>query len=381
MTKSLAVLFFFGFLALTRGFAQSKEILYVGTFSFRESKGIYVYEFDRTTQRLTLLQTVSDGLSPSFLELHPNGTFLYAVYRTGLSKQENTGSVVAYRIDTRTGTLTKINEQSSEGMGPCHISIDPRGRFAFVSNYQQANVVSYPLRADGSLAPASGQVQHTGKSIDPQRQEAAHAHSMVIAADGLLGYASDLGIDKVMIYKINAQNGSLSPTPQGFVSATAGAGPRHFVIHPNQRWAYSLEEMASTVVVFDRTQKTGELRPKQRISILPEAFSAASKAADIHITPNGRFLYASNRGHDKIGMFEINAKTGQLTRIGYVESGGQEPRNFCVDKKGIFVFVANQNTDNFLIFNINPTTGQLTTTGQELKIPAPVCIKQLLLEK
>lgn len=355
----------------------SKEILYVGTFSDRGSQGIYVFQFDRASGKLTELQTVSGKESPSFLEIHPNGKYLYAVYREGMSKDDKSGTVTAYKIEQSTGKLTRINEQSSEGAGPCHVSLDPKGKFAYVSNYGGGNLAVYPVNKDGSLGKSSDVVQHEGGSVNQDRQQEPHMHSIIPTGNGKFIYASDLGIDKIMIYKVDHKTGKLSAAKVPFVENTPGSGPRHFALHPNGNFAFSAEELSSTIASFRVDKATGALSQTDRVNMLPEDFDGNNSAADIHISPDGKFVYASNRGHDSLVIYAIDPDTGKLTFAGHENTRGGHPRNFCIDHKGTYVFVANRDNDNVVVFKRDAASGKLTYTGEEVNVPAAVCIQQL----
>lgn len=358
-----------------QAFAQGKEIIYAGTNSLRGSKGIYVLDYDRASAKLSEIQTVDGGSSPNFLTVSPDRKFLYAAYSTGTLNDGN-GSVMSFKIDPASGKLSKINEQSSEGRGPAHVSIDPKGRYVYISNYGAGSLVVYPVNKDGSLEKASDVIQHTGSSIVQGRQEAPHVHSAIPSADGRFLYVSDLGIDKIMIYEVQ-ENGKLKPAATPYGQNTAGAGPRHFAIHPNGNFAYSAEELTSTVASFKRDQKTGSLSPLERVPMLPEGFTGNNSAADIHFSPDGKFLYASNRGHESLAIYAVNANTGKLTLVGHENTGGKHPRNFMIDKKGEFALTANRDTDNVVVFKRDKSSGKLQPAGEEANIPAVICVVQL----
>ncbi len=372
---------FFTFICMTTlAQSPSKDILYVGTYSDRGSKGIYVLEFDRTNEELKEIQTLEGKESPSFLAVHPNGKYLYAVYGEGINADDKNGTVAAFSIDPANGKLTKINEQSSEGSGPCHVSIDPEGKLAYVSNYGGGNLAVYPIQNDGSLSKASDMIQHSGSSVNPNRQKEPHMHSIIPSASGKFIYASDLGLDKIMIYAPDRKTGKLSPAPTPFAASKPGAGPRHFTFHPNGELAFSIEELSSTTASYRVDQKTGALSPLDRITTLPKNVTAeGNSTADIHTSPDGKFVYASNRGHDSMVIYGVDAKTGKLTYVGNEPTRGAHPRNFCMDDQGEFVFVANRDNDNVVIFERDATSGKLTYTGNEAKVPAAVCIKQFRL--
>ncbi len=367
--------------ALTASFAQqqgkSQEIIYVGTYSDRGSEGIYVFQFDRSKGALKQLQTVEDGKNPNFLAVHPQGKYLYAVYGEGSSEAYKKGSVAAYQVDPATGKLTLLNEQSSNGQGPCHVSVDPKGRFAYVSNYGSGSLAVYPIQQDGSLGKASDVVQHKGSSVNPDRQKEPHMHSIIPAKNGKFIYASDLGMDKVMVYAVDQKTGKLSAASHA--DNTPGAGPRHFALHPNGKFAFSLEELSSTINAFKVDKATGALTPLERVPMLPKDFEGKNSAADIHVSPDGKFLYASNRGHDSLVIYAVDPATGKLTLVGFEKTHGAHPRNFYIDKKGEYLFVANRDDDNVVEFRRDQASGKLTYV-REVKVPMAVCIKQLSLK-
>lgn len=376
----LIILFLTVLLSLksTVSLAQPKEILYAGTYSDRGSKGIYVYQFNRADGKLTELQTVTEGKSPNYLELHPNKKYLYAVYNEGLQKVDQNGRVMSFKIDPATGFLTKLNEISSNGRGPAHVSVDPKGRFVYVANYGEGNFSVYRIAPDGSLGEVTDTIRHTGKGADTSRQKGPHVHSIIPSEDGKFIYVSDLGIDKVMIYEVDDKTGKVTPGKMPFGSNPPGSGPRHFAIHPNGQFAYSAEEMSSTVSSFKRDPSTGALTGLDRKSMLPADFKEVNSAADIHFSPDGKFLYASNRGHQSLVIYSIDAATGKMTLVGNEDTHGKHPRNFCMDSKGQYVFVANRDTDNISVFKRDANTGKLVYTS-ETSTPMVVCIKQLLL--
>jgi len=358
---------------------KSKEIIYVGTYSQNNSKGIYVLKFDRKNLTTTTIQTVHDKESPTFLALHPNKQFLYAAYREGKDEKDETGTIVSYSIAPDTGKLTKINEVSSAGASPCHISVDPTGNVVFLSHYQGGNLSTFKIMETGGLSEVASFIQHTGKSVHAN-QNKAHMHSMIASTDGKWVYASDLGIDQILKYKVNLEKGTVDENPVIF-QTTPGAGPRHFVFHPSLPFAYSLEELSNTVSIYSLDQENGDLSPIGRINMLNDKLHSDYNAgADIHFSMDGRWLYASNRGQDNIVVYKVDQDTGLLETQGHVPAGGTHPRNFKVDEKGAFVFVANMETDNLAIFSIDSETGMLKATGKNIEIPRPVFIEQLFIE-
>ncbi|MCC5931843.1 MAG: lactonase family protein [Cyclobacteriaceae bacterium] len=364
----------------TQAQSASKEFFYIGTFTGRGSQGIYVFSFDRKNLAFTKVQVMEGKESPSFLALHPNNKYLYSVNREGQPAEPGAGSVSAFRIDANTGKLQRINEVSAKGAGPCHISIDPKGKFAYVSNYSSGNLSVYRILSDGSLSEATDVVQHEGTSTHPDRQKGPHMHSAMVSADGKFIYASDLGIDKVAVYSIDRETGKLNYAGlSGF--SQPGSGPRHLALHPRLPYAYSAEELSSTVGVYRVNKDDGGLSSLQRIDMLPEDYKGTgNSAADIHVSPDGRFLYASNRGHDSLVVYEIDSTNGKLKVVGHAPTLGGHPRNFCMDQKGQFVMVANRDSDNVVVFHRDAENGLLRPTGVQLEVPMAVCVVQYLVQ-
>jgi|SRR5690625_34036 len=378
--KALIILVIFsGFMGCSQDRLQ-KEIIYAGTFEGRGSEGLYVYEFDHETGKMEHIQTVSDRTGPNFQALHPEGHALYSVSNDVYPGSTGHGTITAYGIDSETGLLTLINEQSVEGRGPAHVSVDPLGRFVYVSNYSEGNLSVFGLDEGGSLSEAVQVIQHEGSSINERRQNAPHVHSAVPSADGRFIYVSDLGLDKILIYQINDATGQLTSAQTAYAENTPGSGPRHFALHPSGQYAYSAEELSSTVAVFEVNQDNGGLDQIQRISMLPEGYEGNNSAADIHLSPDGEFVYASNRGHDSIVIYKVDGGTGMLEIVGHEDTRGGHPRNFLMDRNGDFVFVANRDDDNVVIFARNRDTGELEYTGEQIHVPMPVCLTQFILQ-
>jgi 6-phosphogluconolactonase len=346
-------------------------LLYVGTYTRGKSEGIYVYRMNAATGELKPVATVKDVPNPSFLAISPNRKFLYAVNESGEFMGKKGGGVTAFAIDQKTGDLKMLNAQPSPGV-PCHASVHPSGRLVLAANYGGGNVVVYPVKADGSLGEQSHMVQHTGKGGDPRRQDGPHAHQIVLDAAGRFAFAPDLGIDKVMIYRVDEKKGRL--LPNAFAAVKPAAGPRHFDFHPSENFGYVINELNSTITAFAYNKAKGTLTELQTVSTVPDGFSGTNYCADIHVHPSGRFLYGSNRGHDSIVAFQILGD-GKLNILKHEPVGGKWPRNFGVDPSGSFLLVANQNTDNVVTFRIDPRTGWLQATGQVTEVPMPVCLK------
>jgi len=353
-----------------QAFAQpSRDLLFVGTYSIRGSEGVYVFSFDRKSGTLSPVGTAKNAKSPSFLAVHPSGKYVYAV-------NENGGSVSAYALDEKAGSLSLLNEVSSQGGGPCHISVDASGKCAVISNYGGGTLAVVPIRPDGTLGEATDRIQFSGKGPNAQRQEKPHIHSATISGDNRFVYVADLGSDRLYAYELDPQQGKLTPAATPFVTVAPGSGPRHFTIHPNGRFAYLVEELTSSTAVFARDPKRGTLQLIQEgVKTLPADFIGTNNtSADIHTDLAGRYLYQSNRGRNALAIMAIG-KDGKLTRVGDEPTGGRTPRNCLVDPISPFVLVANQDTDNIVVFRRNPKTGKLTPTGQQVSVPAPVCLR------
>jgi 6-phosphogluconolactonase len=351
--------------------------MYVGTYTAKgsTSKGIYVYRFDPGSVRVTSIGLAAETTNPSFLAVHPNHRFLYAVNELANYKDQKSGAVSAFAIDPATGKLTLLNEVASGGADPCYITVDKSGKFVLVANYTSGSIAAFPILEDGHLGERSAFVQHTGHGTNPNRQEAPHAHSIDLSPDNNFAIVDDLGLDETLVYKFDNGKGSLTLNDPGFAKADPGAGPRHFALNPNGNFGYVVHEMGSTISVLRYDAAAGVLHPLQTISTLPKDFTGNNDAAEIEVHPSGKFLYASNRGHDSIAVFAIDPDKGTLTLIEYVPTKGQSPRNFEIDPSGKLLFVANEKSDNIVIFRINAQTGRLTATGKVLDISQPVCVR------
>jgi 6-phosphogluconolactonase len=361
---------------------KDKYLFYVGTYTENgsKSKGIYVYRYDAGTQEITSLGLAAETTNPSWVAIHPNGHFVYAVNEVQKYKGPNSGGVSAFSLDPATGKLTLLNEVSSRGADPCYITVDKTGKYVLVANYTGGSIAAFPISDDGKLSEASAFVQHTGHGANPKRQEAAHAHSIDLSPDNRFAFVDDLGLDELLVYKFDAGKGTLSPNDPAFASLDPGAGPRHFALHPSGRFAYVVSEMHSTVTAFSADLKTGAFHPLQTISTLPESFKGQNDDAEIEIHPSGKFLYASNRGHNSIAVFAIDASKGTLTRVEDTSTEGKTPRNFAIDPTGKLLFAENQESDNIVVFRIDEKTGKLSPTGKVLEVGHPVCIKFLALK-
>jgi 6-phosphogluconolactonase len=355
-------------------------LVYVGTYTGAESKGIYAYRFNTATGETTPLGLAAESRSPSFLAVHPNGRFLYAVSETGDFDEGKSGAVGAYAIDRATGKLTLLNQVSSRGGGPCYVSVDKTGRNALTANYGGGSVAVLPIEKDGRLREASAFVQHTGSSVVRERQERPHAHSIDLSPDNRFALVADLGLDQVLVYRFDADKGSLAANDPAFARLHPGAGPRHLAFHPAGRFAYVINELASTVSVFAYAAESGTLKELQTVSTLPEGFAGRNSTAEIQVHPSGKFLYGSNRGHDSIAVFGIDSRKGTLKLIENTPTQGKTPRYFGLDPSGDYLFAANQNSGTVVIFRVDTPSGRLTATGQVLNVASPVCVRFVALD-
>ena len=356
---------------------QGKYLFYVGTYTQdgSQSKGIYAYSLDPSTGQATSLGLAAETTNPSFVALAPSGQYLYAVNEVGNYKGPNSGGVSAFSVDRATGKLTFINEVASRGADPCYIIVDKSGKYVLVANYTGGSVAVFPILEGGKLGEATGFVQHTGHGADPKRQEGPHAHSIDLSPDNRFAFVDDLGLDEVLVYKFYASKGTLTPNDPPFTKLDAGAGPRHFVLHPTGKFAYVVAEMQSTVTALSVDLKAGTLQRLQTLSTLPKDFKGENDDAEVHVHPNGKFLYTSNRGHDSIVVYAIDPAKGTLTVIDDVPTQGKIPRSFEIDPTGKFLFAENEKSNNIVIFRIDEKTGRLTATGQKLEVSEPVCVK------
>lgn len=354
------------------------RLVYVGTYTHKgTSEGIYIYRLAMATGELTPVGVAGGVQNPSFLALDPQYQHLYAVNETMEFDGQPGGGVSAFAVDSQTGALTFINSQRTHGGAPCHVSVDQTGRFVYVANYMGGNAAAFPVRAGGGLAPASSVVQHTGSGVNPRRQEGPHAHSITLDPTNRFAFVADLGIDKVMVYRLDLEGGTLPPHTPPSVEVEAGTGPRHMAFHPNGRYAYLITEMGNAIITFTYDAARGTLDARQTVPALPVDFTGQSTCADIHVAPSGKFLYGSNRGHDSIVIYAIDAQTGLLVYTEHMPSLGKTPRNFAIDPTGTYLFAAHQDSDSIVTFRIDAETGQLAPTGRVTNVPMPVCVRIL----
>ncbi len=357
-------------------------LVYFGTYTGKKSKGVHVSRLDMATGALSAPELAGETANPSYLAVHPTRNFLYAANEVRTFSGKETGSVSAFAIDRATGKLRALNQQSSVGRGPVYLVVDRTGRNVLVSNYGGGSVAVLPIGKDGTLKPVSAFIQHTGSSVNQQRQQGPRAHSINLDPGNRFAYAADLGLDKVLIYRFDADKGSLVPNNPPFAAVQPGAGPRHFAFHPHGRFAYVINEIDVTLTAFSSDPQRGGLTAIQTVSTLPagQAAMPGFSTADVQVHPSGRFLYGSNRGHDSMVVFAIDEKSGRLSYVENEPTQGSTPRGFGIDPTGVYLLVANQQSDSVVVFRIDQQTGGLTPTGHQIELGSPVCVKVVDLE-
>lgn len=363
--------------AAVAGNTKSKgpELVFVGTYTSKTaSKGIYAFRFDERNGKFSALGVGAESVDPSFVVVHPSGKFLYAVNEVGNFGGAKSGAVSAYAIDRATGKLTLLNQIASGGADPCSVTFDKTGKYLLVANYTGGNVAVFAVGADGKLGERSAFEQHEGHGVVPDRQDGPHAHWLVTSPDNRYALSADLGLDEVIVDKFDAAGGTLAPNDPPFAKVEAGAGPRHLVFSPNEKFVYVTNEIGSTVTVFAYDAAAGALEARQTISTLPRDYAGPNDTAEIAVHPSGKFLYVSNRGHNSIAVFGIAAKSGELTTIGNFPTRGKMPRNFAIDPTGHYLLVANQESNDIVVFRIDGSSGELASTGERVEVPAPVDI-------
>jgi len=362
---------------------MKEQYVFIGTYTKKEGhvdgkgKGIYRLAFSQKGDSIYfnfIKSKYFPTTNPSYLTISKNKKFLYAVNELGPNDGDS-GTVEAYQIDSQTKDLKLIDKVKTDAFAPCHVTVDPNNQIAFVSNYVGGMVNVFPLLENGTFKENSLNMQLKGKGTT-DRQEASHPHSATFSPDHKYIYVADLGTDKITGLTINYEKEEVLPTKESKTIMQAGAGPRHMSFHPNGKIGYVVNELDATINTFDYDASTGSLTQKQSISTLPEGFSESNLCADIHVHPSGKFVYASNRGHNSIAIFKVDEKTGTLSFIQTESTKGDFPRNFAIDPSGEFLWVANQNSDSIFIFKINNQTGALTEVGN-VEIPTPVCLKFL----
>ncbi len=359
----------------------ASPLVYVGTYTEgpqgqNRPDGIFVYRMDLASGALTLVGQAGGPPNPSFLTIDPSGRYLLAVSETSQFEGQDGGGVSSYAINKATGALTLINSQPTHGAATCYVTVDPSGKWVLVSNYSGSNFTVLPLGADGKLGPSTDVITHTGSSINKSRQEGPHPHSVILAPGSqTLVMVADLGLDRIMLYNLDPAKGQLTPHEPPWIAIHPGGGPRHMAFTPDGKTLYVANEVDSSVSAFRYDAARGTFTELQNLSLLPADFSGQNMSADIHVTPSGRFLYASNRGQDSLAMFSIDPATGQLIATGYVPTQGKTPRNFAIDPGGSYLLAANQDSGSIVTFHIDPASGKLTPAGPITRLSAPVCVK------
>jgi len=367
----LAVLFLTASLASA---AEQSYRVYVGTYTDKDSKGVYAFRFDAASGEFGQVELAANTPNPSFLAVDQSGAFLYAVNEVDAFDGSNTGAVSVFANERDTGELKLLQQVSSAGAGPAHISLDKSGHYVLVANYDGGNIAVFPVQSDGRLGPRTAFFQYTGSSVNKERQSAPHAHEIETSNDNRFVFVPDLGTDELMIYRFNSANGSLAPNYPGFVRVGPGSGPRHFAIAPSGKFIYLVNELSSTVIVFSFKPSSGQLRQQQTISTLPVGFELENTTAEIAVDAAGKTLYVSNRGDDSIAVFAINSHDGRLSLLQRVATGGKEPRHFTLDPTGKWLLAANQNSDTINLFAVDATNGRLTATPHIVRVPTPTCV-------
>jgi 6-phosphogluconolactonase len=368
--------------SVSAGAASAQEAavrVYIGTYTGEHSRGIYLSQLDPATGALSPAELAGEVKNPSFLAIHPNRKFVYAVSEVADAGGKPTGAVSAFAVEPKSGKLKLLNQQSSQGAGPCHLVVDATGKCVLVANYGGGSCAALPIGTDGRLGDATAAIQHVGKSVNPGRQEGPHAHSINLDPANRFAFVADLGLDKVLIYRFDPAKGSLAANDPPSAAVAPGSGPRHFAFHPSGKFAYVINEIANTVTAFAYDAARGSLREIQTITTLPEGYKETSYTAEVVAHPSGKFLYGSNRGHDSIAIFTIEAATGKLTAAGHQSTGGKTPRNFAIDPTGKWLLAENQGSGTIVVLQIDPKTGGLKSTGHTLEVASPVCVRMVRL--
>jgi 6-phosphogluconolactonase len=356
--------------------SSDDQLLYVGTYTEdKRTDGVYLVRMDPRTAALQLVGSSNVGPNPSFLAIHPNGRVLYAVNEVAEHNGQRGGAVGAFAIDGKTGQLRRISEQSTEGAGPCYVSVDPRGRVVLVANYDAGSVAVLPIGADGSLGAATHVDHHQGSGPNKERQEGPHAHSIIADPAGHFALGADLGTDRVLVYRLDSAAQTLQHLTSNDARLQPGSGPRHIAFHPRLPLVFVANELDSTLTTLRFDAQRGTLDVLSTQSTLPSGWKGASFVADIHVDSLGRSVYVSNRGHNSVALFSVSPDSGALTLAQLVSTGGDWPRNFSLDPTERWLLVANQNSGSIVVFTRDPESGLLRATPHRLAVPSPVCLR------
>ncbi|HYG34558.1 MAG TPA: lactonase family protein, partial [Clostridia bacterium] len=353
--------------------SDRSQRVYIGTYTGAKSKGIYLAHFDSATGKLGRPELAAETKHPTFLALHPNGRFLYAVNETGDFGGKNQGSISAFSIDPSNGSLSLLNQQPSGGSGPCHLTVDKKAKCVLAANYGSGSIAALPLLPDGRLSEPATVIQNRGSSINARRQTGPHAHFIAPDPANRFALACDLGLDKVLVYRLNPTQAGLTACDPPSVSVKPGSGPRQLAFGHRGRFIYLLNELSCDVTVFDYTAHQGVLKEVQTISTLPTDFKDQNTCAEVELHPTGKFLYASNRGHNSIAAYSIDKATGKLNLLEYCSTQGKTPRHFALAPNGRWLLAENQDSDSIVVFAVDPATGRLTPTDQSVSVGSPVC--------
>jgi 6-phosphogluconolactonase len=354
--------------------AGAGHLAFVGTYTGKTgSKGIYAADFDPASGKLTITGVAAETPSPSWVAVHPSGKFVYAANEIGPKS-----TITAFSLDAKNAKLNPLNQRSALGSDPCYLSFDKTGKFLFAANYSSGNVVVFPILPDGKLGEHTANVKDAG-ALGPkkERQEAAHAHWVQVSPDNRYVFVADLGLDAILSYRFDASKGTLTPNDPPSAKLTPGAGPRHVAFSPDGKFVYVVSELNSTVTALSYDASKGTLHELQVLSTLPDDFVGRNDDAEITVHPDGKWLFASNRGHDTIALFAVNPTDGTLTHTGEFPSGGKEPRHFTIDPTGKYLLAENQNSNTVAVFRIDPSTGALAQVSLTEDIPSPVCVSFL----
>jgi 6-phosphogluconolactonase len=377
-------------LCLPAAFAQDAKVdryrVYIGTYTGKQSKGIYRCELDLASGKLTTPELAAEVTSPSFLAIHPNQKLVYSVNEINELGGKKGGGVSAFAIDAATGNLKLLNQQSSGGAGPCHLVVDRAGKNVLAANYGGGSVCVLPIGADGRLGERSSFIEFKGTpGANKQRQEASHAHSVNVDAENRYAFVADLGLNSIFHFRYDAVGGTLSDNTQkeksgriiGPIAMAPGAGPRHFAFHPDGKAAYVINELDCTITALDYDPARGVLTKTKTVTTLPGAVEKGYSTAEVVVHPSGKFVYGSNRGHNTIAIFKVDPQTHELTPAGHQGHHVKTPRNFAIEPTGTYLIVANQSGNSLVVFRIDPATGALTPTGSEVEVGSPVCVRFL----
>ena len=378
MFPSLPLAFILGWF-LCSASSRAKDarplLTYIGTYTGAKSKGIYMAYFDPGSGKLSPPELAAEIKNPSFLALHPNGKLLYAAGELDEFGGKKGGAISGFKIEPTTGKLTLLNQQSSGGTGPCHVSVDRSGTSVLVANYGGGSVASFHIDAGGTLSESTTFIQHNGSSVNRQRQAGPHAHFIASDPANKFALTCDLGLDKVLIYKLNPSTATLSPNEPSSFAIKPGSGPRHLAFHPNGKFVYVINEMGSSLTTLSYDSRRGLLTEVQTVSTLPENFKGESSCAEVQVHPSGKFVYGSNRGDDSIAVFAVEKKSGRLALVQHQSTQGKTPRHFAIDPTGQWLLAENQGSNTIVVFRIDPHNGRLTPIGQTIEVGSPVCIQ------